>query len=707
MSRRKRDATTEEADGSDKANGAKKSGKAAKARKRKRRRLTPRAMTRIRTMAYASPFISQAVMLAVMLISRQWLFVAILLPNLLATFASFLLFTTESAGVQDDDDQTTRSESNSTGDEEGRDDFEALPCVTFEALQMLKNSGQDEHPNDTETSSQSPDRGVSTASTPSPLSWRHIVRRWLGPPTLKSRIGVGKNGVFTIDLKRQGPHALVAGTTGSGKSVFLQSWCMAMALSNPPSRLNFVFMDFKGGSAFSRLEALPHTVGNVCDLNLKHAVRALLALEAELKRREQMVADASTADIAGLAEPPPLLVIVIDEFHALKDQLPDYMDRLMSIASLGRSLGMHLVACTQNPLGQVTDGMKANMSLDICLRVRDSMQSHELLGGPQASRISPKAPGCAYRNDGESVEPFRCAPIAGIDALVAQIRLASRFMEEPDAATLFTSPLPKLALGKSATSDSESPSGSNPNHHPDYDPNLDPDSIPFGLADDGFTLSTGFLPLNHGNIAVIGGPGNGKTTLLSLLAKRLCHVPGIMLRRTHKEATGFKTRTIHTHTRTRHGPGDRNLKENKPPLERAYRPRHKSSKPALPETSHTAPTRIRHAAPPRFPRLVWLVDDADALIDPLAMDAEAQAFREALSDANSVVVFAVETSRHVRVPEQCVTRLVFPTGERSADLMDGVPSALLSTLDHDDFSTPGRAVLIEGAKVRLVQCFQD
>ncbi|MDF7663986.1 FtsK/SpoIIIE domain-containing protein [Bifidobacterium sp. ESL0763] len=581
-------------------------------------------------MAYASPFVSQAVMLAVMIVARQWLFVAILVPNLLATFASFLLFTLAGSDSQPAGETGADATGTATAIDDGEsDDFSSLPAASFESLQ-------------------GPDGGTA-------MPWRRIVCRWLAPPTLESQIGMGRDGVFTIDLRRQGPHALVAGTTGSGKSVFLQSWCMAMALANPPSRLNFVFMDFKGGSAFSGLAALPHTVGNVCDLNLRHAVRALLALEAELKRRERLVAEASAADVSGLDRPPPLLVIVIDEFHALKDQLPDYMDRLMSIASLGRSLGMHLIACTQNPLGQVTDGMKANMSLDICLRVRDGMQSHELLGGPQASRISPKAPGCAYRNDGEDVEPFRCAPIADIDALVAQVRLAARFMGEADAATLFTPPLPALAA---AGRGDEGDCGSRQS---------DPERVPFGIADDGFTLSPALLPLDRGNIAVIGGPGKGKSTLLDQLAGRLRGAPGLMLQRTVREPAGFRTWTLHTRSPSRPAAG---------------------------------PT-----APPAFPKKIWLVDDADDLMDPLAVDNDAQALRRAIADANCVVVFAVENTRHVRVPEQSLVRLVFPTGERPVDLMDGVPSSLLSTLGHDDFGTPGRAVLLEAAEARLVQCF--
>lgn len=162
-----------------------------------------------------------------------------------------------------------------------------------------------------------------------------------------------------------------------------------MAVRNPPDRLHFVFLDFKGGSAFSVIERLPHTVGSVCDLDLNHAVRALRALELELRRREHLVAAERVGSIGQLQSPPPSLIVVIDEFHALNNQLPDYVDRLVRIASLGRSLGMHVIACTQNPLGQVSADMKANMALNICLRVRDGLQSIELLGDGRAASHQP------------------------------------------------------------------------------------------------------------------------------------------------------------------------------------------------------------------------------------------------------------------------------------------------------------------------------
>ena len=119
--------------------------------------------------------------------------------------------------------------------------------------------------------------------------------------------------------------------------------------------------------------------------------------------------------------------MVIDEFHALRDRLPDYMQRLNRLASLGRSLGMHLIVCTQYPMGQVHADMKANISLSICLRVTDQMQSNELIGIRDAALIPPSIPGAAYCNDGQHTTPFLCSAVRDVNRLVRNIGTAARF----------------------------------------------------------------------------------------------------------------------------------------------------------------------------------------------------------------------------------------------------------------------------------------
>lgn len=326
-------------------------------------------------------------------------------------------------------------------------------------------------------------------------------------------IGTCGTGVFTLDIARQGPHALVAGTTGSGKSVALLVWCLALAARNPPSRVNFVFMDFKGGATFQGLADLPHCVGNVCDLDLAHAARALLALERELWRREQLVASQGCSSLAELDDPPPALVIVIDEFHAIRSLLPDYLERLTRVTSLGRSLGMHLIACTQNPLGQVSAEMKANMRLHLCLRVNDAMQSRELLDSPVAQAISPSCPGGAYLYDGEALQSLRCTTPVDSRRLIRHIAAAGLFLSPTPTPMLFTPPLPEhLDRMPDNLTVADHGNGSMRTERPDR--------VIIGIKDDGVVWHPASIDVSLGNIAIIGRPRSGKSSLLDVLCEQ-------------------------------------------------------------------------------------------------------------------------------------------------------------------------------------------
>lgn len=477
-------------------------------------------------------------------------------------------------------------------------------------------------------------------------SWQSFVRGWLAGPRLAVPVGYGDGGgAILLDIGRQGPHALVAGTTGSGKSVLLQAWCLALASANPPSRLNFVFLDFKGGATFRHLATLPHCVGNVCDLDLAHATRALLALERELRRREQLVAQAGCASLDDLDAPPPRLVIVADEFHAVRAMLPDYLDRVTRVTSLGRSLGMHLIACTQNPLGQVSAEMKANISLHVCLRVNDAMQSSEMLGSGAAQAISPRCPGAAYCYDGESLQPLRCSEVGDIRRLTRHITLACRFFSGTRPAALFFPPLPRtvdaiptpLAAG-AAADDSGAP------------------VIPIGIEDDGTAWHAAGLRLHHGNIAIIGRSGGGRSTLLSLLAR---------------QARGRGMRVVDLCDGPRHGP------------------------PPLPLAGENL----------RGERQLWVADDADDLLDPLNGDPTAVRLRAAMRDDSTVVAIVAGTTRHIGI-QDAATRVIFPTGDRAHDMMLGIPPAVLSKFERDDYATCGRCVVLDGATAGIVQCLR-
>ncbi|GAA1844424.1 FtsK/SpoIIIE domain-containing protein [Agromyces salentinus] len=253
-----------------------------------------------------------------------------------------------------------------------------------------------------------------------------LVRRWQTQPrNTFVVVGATGEGEFAVDISRDGPHALVAGTTGSGKSEFLQALVVSLALANRPDALNFVLVDYKGGSAFADCERLPHTVGMVTNLDARETERALASLDAELKRREKVLRDMNAKDVdsawardadtaarRGLAR----LMIVIDEFAELRTELPDFIDGLVRIARVGRSLGVNLVLATQRPSGVVTPEMQSNINLRVALRVTDRTDSSDILGSGEAALISPTTPGRGFVRTGPSSAPvaFQTARVAGI-----------------------------------------------------------------------------------------------------------------------------------------------------------------------------------------------------------------------------------------------------------------------------------------------------
>ncbi len=237
-----------------------------------------------------------------------------------------------------------------------------------------------------------------------PPTVESILQRWEagGPdPDLVTPIGVAKDGVLALDLVRDGPHGLVAGTTGSGKSELLRSLVAGLAAGCSTDHLTFVLIDFKGGSAFDQCARLPHTVGMVTDLDEHLGARALRCLEAELRHRERRLRDAGVGDLKeyrrlpGDHAPLPRLVVVIDEFATLKRELPDFIDALIGVAQRGRSLGVHLVLSTQRPSGAVSENIRANTNLRIALRVHDTSDSLDVIELPDAASIGRHQPGRA------------------------------------------------------------------------------------------------------------------------------------------------------------------------------------------------------------------------------------------------------------------------------------------------------------------------
>ena len=252
-----------------------------------------------------------------------------------------------------------------------------------------------------------------------------IVAGWsLGGRSTRAVLGAGYDGDFAVDLVRDGPHALVAGTTGSGKSELLQTLVATLAVVNRPDEMTFVLVDYKGGSAFAECGDLPHTVGLVTDLDGHLVERALVSLGAELRRREALLAGAGAKDIAdyldkrsrgGNTQPPlPRLLLVIDEFASMVRELPDFIAGLVNIAQRGRSLGIHLVLATQRPGGAVTPDIRANTNLRIALRTTDTTESRDIIDAPDSGEISPANPGRGYARLGPSaLLPFQSCRVGG------------------------------------------------------------------------------------------------------------------------------------------------------------------------------------------------------------------------------------------------------------------------------------------------------
>lgn len=224
--------------------------------------------------------------------------------------------------------------------------------------------------------------------------------------TLQTEVGVDAMGErFFLDLheKFHGPHGLVAGMTGSGKSEFIITYILSMAVNYHPNEVAFILIDYKGGGMAKSFEKLPHTAGIITNLDGAAIKRSLVSIESELKRRQSIFADAgkkvgvSNIDIykyqklyreGKVSEPLQHLFIISDEFAELKTQQPEFMTQLISAARIGRSLGVHLILATQKPSGVVDDQIWSNSKFRVCLKVQERSDSMDMLKRPDAAELS-------------------------------------------------------------------------------------------------------------------------------------------------------------------------------------------------------------------------------------------------------------------------------------------------------------------------------
>lgn len=253
------------------------------------------------------------------------------------------------------------------------------------------------------------------------ISAEDVSSRWAaspGPGGLPVLVGLGSSGPLRLDLQANGPHFLVAGTTGSGKSEFLRTLAAALAAAHPPDRVNLLFIDFKGGSGLRPLAGLAHCVGLLTDLDLDEVGRTLVSLGAEVRRREVLLASHQAADLTAYealdpcGPPLPHLVLIIDEFRMLVDEAPDALAELMRIAAIGRSLGIHLIMATQRPQGAVSADIRANVTSCIALRVQSELESLDIINSRLAAAIPVTSPGRAYLVRGNAApEEFQSATL--------------------------------------------------------------------------------------------------------------------------------------------------------------------------------------------------------------------------------------------------------------------------------------------------------
>ncbi|WP_156251882.1 FtsK/SpoIIIE domain-containing protein [Pseudactinotalea terrae] len=340
---------------------------------------------------------------------------------------------------------------------------------------------------------------------PSP---EQVLRRWQRrPPGLTAPLGMGPEGPLWLDLAEAGPHALVAGTTGSGKSELLTTWVLGLTVAYAPRDVQVLLIDYKGGATFGALAELPHVVDVLTDLDAGTTARALASLRAELARRERVLSDAGVRSLRELPGGMPRLLVIVDEFRTLADAHPDLLDSLVRLAAQGRSLGIHLVLATQRPGGAVTADMRANISVRVCLRVLEQTDSHDVLGEDSAARL-PAVPGRAVvRTDGSTTVQIAWPGSLddGVARLLATLRTARDLAAQTDP-TLVRVRAPWAPPLPASISTAELPE-------------VRDDAVPFLLLDLPEEQRLGAAHLDLGDTLLISGPPrSGRTAAARTLA---------------------------------------------------------------------------------------------------------------------------------------------------------------------------------------------
>lgn len=251
-----------------------------------------------------------------------------------------------------------------------------------------------------------------------------IKQRWASHYAEKSlAVPLGVRAVddiveLNLHEKAHGPHGLVAGTTGSGKSEIIQSYILSLAVNFHPYEVGFLLIDYKGGGMAGLFKNLPHLLGTITNLDGSESMRALASIKSELARRQKLFSENNVNHINGymslfregkVSEPIPHLFLISDEFAELKKEQPDFMKELVSTARIGRSLGVHLILATQKPTGVVDDQIWTNSKFKLALKVQDESDSKEILKTPDAASITQAGRAYLQVGNNEIYELFQSA----------------------------------------------------------------------------------------------------------------------------------------------------------------------------------------------------------------------------------------------------------------------------------------------------------
>ena len=382
-----------------------------------------------------------------------------------------------------------------------------------------------------------------------------IASKWAKNRTfLRMKVPIGKinnDTLLYLDIheKFHGPHGLIAGTTGSGKSELIQTYIMSLCISFSPAEVNFFLIDYKGGGTGNYISELPHCAGCISNLSGRMIQRAMDSIVSENRRRQALLLKYGVNHIDKYmelynnneaSEPMPHLVLIVDEFAELKKEEPDFMQQVISLSAIGRSLGIHLILATQKPAGVVDDKIRSNAHFKLCLKVQDRQDSMDMLHRPEASLISNA--GMCYLQIGndEYFEKFQTGYCGGmyyesqnretgvmlldeaggrrgiegpkgaginkLEKLVHYVNLTTDTLKVGKAKKLWMAELSE----KIALNDMEIPIVS--------------EKIAICVADD--TLNQNqpviyFNPVTDGHMAVGGGPSSGKSTLLKTMMSQI------------------------------------------------------------------------------------------------------------------------------------------------------------------------------------------